>query len=371
MEVVNLIQGSPEWDLFRREHYPASEAPSMMGVSKFNPKTPEELALIRLGLKEIVISDFQQKIFDEGHAMEECARPIVEKLIKEPLSNMIGKKVVDRLAMPLAASLDGLTFDGEIVFEHKKWNEKLAKDVRAKKLSPAYTWQLDQQLVVSGAKKVIFVTSDAFKISQEDFDLQKETFAAYSDPLTDQNGEIYYMAANYFEYMEYTMSPDAEEQLISGWERFEEIVAEVLADDEGWNEAAEKYLGIADSIQMLKDKQKKLEEQLKPYKTSLINSAKTSGSSKMIGGGVEVTQVTRKGGLDEKKLLELLTPEQVESCRKDSSVSWQVKASKTNLSKEQVEAAKKTKKKMGDKKSVKQPTVVPSTEVQQAGLYQF
>ncbi len=119
MEAVNLIQGSPEWLAFRKDHYPASEAPSMMNVGKFEPKKTADLALVRLGLKVIEISDYQQKIFDEGHETEENARPLAAQIIGEPLSNMTGRMDVYELAMGLSASLDGVNFGGDILFEHK------------------------------------------------------------------------------------------------------------------------------------------------------------------------------------------------------------------------------------------------------------
>jgi len=48
----------------------------------------------------------------------------------------------------------------DIVFEHKLWNEKLAAAVRKGDIDPMYAFQMEQQLLVSGADKVIFVVSD-------------------------------------------------------------------------------------------------------------------------------------------------------------------------------------------------------------------
>ena len=33
MQVHTLIQGSPEWAAYRREHFNASDAPAMLGIS--------------------------------------------------------------------------------------------------------------------------------------------------------------------------------------------------------------------------------------------------------------------------------------------------------------------------------------------------
>lgn len=370
-EVVNIIQGSPEWDQFRREHYPASEAPSMMGDGKFEPKTPENLALVRMGLKTYPVSEYQQKIFDEGHEREECARPLVEQIVGERLSNMIMRLPVSGLSMPLSASFDGINFDGDILFEHKMWNDSLAEDVRNKQLSPAYYWQLEQQLLVSGAQKVIFVTSDAFRVAPEDYEDVKSRAKMISQPLTDANGQTYYTAANYFEWMEYTAVPGRAEELIAGWQRFEQIVADVLAEDEGWLHNAAEFIALNKKIAEAKAIVQELEEKAKPFRESLIQSAKSAGNSKMIGGGVEVSCSVRKGSLDEKKLLEFLTPEQLEQCRKASSESWRVVESKLTVTQEKMEQAKEVKQKMGNKASQVTPAVIPSQNVISAGMFAF
>ncbi|MFT0547892.1 hypothetical protein ACMHYO_16375 [Allopusillimonas ginsengisoli] len=49
--------------------------------------------------------------------------------------------------------MDGLTMLGDIVFEHKLWNEELAEQVRAGNLDPHYYWQLEQQLYVAEASR--------------------------------------------------------------------------------------------------------------------------------------------------------------------------------------------------------------------------
>ncbi len=371
MDVVNLIQGSDAWLEFRRNHYPASEAPPMMGVGKYDPKTAPDLAMVRLGLKTKEISDFQQKIFDEGHETEENARPLVAQLIGEPLSNMTARMDVYELAMGLSASLDGVNFGGDIVFEHKLWNEKLAADVRKKSLSPYYYWQLEQQLLVSGAEKVIFVTSDSFKISPEDLEQIKDKLAMYSEEQTAADGSKFHYAANYFEYMEYRAQPGLAAELIQGWADFEQVVAEVLVEDEAWLDISKEYLAVNSELILVNAKKKELEERLSPYKTALISSAKSSGTTKMIGGGVEVSQMTRKGGLDEKLLLQLLTPEQLAQCRKADTSSWNVKVAKNTLTQEQIDEAKAIQAQHGNKSKIQIGAITPNQNVLGAGTFDF
>ena len=192
-----------------------------------------------------------------------------------------------------------------------------------------------------------------------------------SQPLTDANGQTYYTAANYFEWMEYTAVPGRAEELIAGWQRFEQIVADVLAEDEGWLHNAAEFIALNKKIAEAKAIVQELEEKAKPFRESLIQSAKSAGNSKMIGGGVEVSCSVRKGSLDEKKLLEFLTPEQLEQCRKASSESWRVVESKLTVTQEKMEQAKEVKQKMGNKASQVTPAVIPSQNVISAGMFAF
>ncbi|NAN50866.1 Heme peroxidase [Pseudomonas protegens] len=152
MKIHNVAQGSAEWHALRAQHFTASEAPAMMGASKYQTRT-ELLSLKKTGIAPEV-TQAQQHIFDKGHATEAMARPLVEDMIGEELYPVVGTDG------NLLASMDGATMLGETLFEHKLWNESLAAQVRAGELEPHYFWQLEQQLLVSGAERVIFVCSD-------------------------------------------------------------------------------------------------------------------------------------------------------------------------------------------------------------------
>lgn len=154
MKAISVTQGSPEWSALRTKHNTASEAPAAMGASKY--QTRDEL--LRQKATGIVpeVSSHQQAIFDRGHAAEAAARAILEELTGEDFYPITAVSSDDRLL----ASVDGMTMDDNTLFEHKLWNEKLAAQVRAGTLDPHYYWQMEQQLLVTGAKRVIFVCSD-------------------------------------------------------------------------------------------------------------------------------------------------------------------------------------------------------------------
>lgn len=156
MKTLNLVQGTSEWHEHRAANYNASEAPAMKGASKY--MTRDQLIHQQVTGETKEIGDFLQKLFDKGHAAEAAIRPYVEKMVGEELYPVTGTDVID--GVPLSASFDGLTLMENIVFEHKLWNEKLAANMRDGIVELHYAYQIQQQLMISGAEKAIFVTSD-------------------------------------------------------------------------------------------------------------------------------------------------------------------------------------------------------------------
>jgi putative phage-type endonuclease len=185
MKIHNVAQGSAEWHALRAKHFTASEAPAMMGTSKYQSRT-DLLTMKTTGIAPDVTPQMQ-RIFDRGHATEAMARPLVEGMIGEELYPVVGT------SGNLLASMDGATMLVETLFEHKLWNESLAAQVRAEQLHPHYYWQLEQQLLVSGAERVIFVCSDG--------------------------------TADNFVSMEYRPVDGRAAQLVEGWKQFEADLA--------------------------------------------------------------------------------------------------------------------------------------------------
>ena len=74
MKVHDLIQGSPEWLSYRTEHFNASDAPAMMGVSPYKTRT-QLLHEMHTGIAADV-DEATQRRFDDGHRVEALARPL-------------------------------------------------------------------------------------------------------------------------------------------------------------------------------------------------------------------------------------------------------------------------------------------------------
>jgi len=157
MKIHNdIAQGSEDWHRLRSSHFCASDAPAALGTSKY--MTRSQLLDLKKSGEVLSVSDFQKKLFDKGHLAESLAREIIESQIFDTLNPITASKTVDGLN--LLASLDGLSSDGKIIFEHKLWNEVLAKSVSVGIVPESHKWQLVHQLVVTSAEKVIFVVSD-------------------------------------------------------------------------------------------------------------------------------------------------------------------------------------------------------------------
>ncbi len=182
MKTISVQQGSREWLNLRAQHPTASEAPAMMSASRYQTRD-QLLHQKHTGITQ-EIDGHTQALFDRGHATEAAARVLLEQDLGDDLFPVTG---LDDAGY-LLASFDGITMDGSTGYEHKLWSERLAQQVRAGDLEPHYFWQLEQQILVGGLERVIFVTSDG----------TRENWAQ----------------------MTYRPVPGRAEQLLAGWAQF-------------------------------------------------------------------------------------------------------------------------------------------------------
>ena len=158
MKVIDYPQGSPEWLAHRGNPaiFNASDAPAMMNCSSY--KTRAQMLRERAtGLGEEVTPE-KQRLFDSGHRFEALARPLAEQIIGEPLYPVVG------VEGPYSASFDGITLCEDVAFEHKRLNDTLRECMEgwdeSNCLPLQYRVQMEHQLMVSGADKVLFMASD-------------------------------------------------------------------------------------------------------------------------------------------------------------------------------------------------------------------
>ena len=155
MKTIDLIQGSPEWLAHRAQHFNASDAPAMMGCSPYMTRT-ELLVMKKTGITADVDPATQRR-FDDGHRFEALARPLAEQIVGEELYAVTGTNG------ELSASFDGLTLMEDTAFEHKTLNADLRECMEgldeAPRLPLHYRVQMEQQLMVSGAQRVLFMAT--------------------------------------------------------------------------------------------------------------------------------------------------------------------------------------------------------------------
>ena len=163
MHIVNAIQGSPEWHAHRAQSLNASDAPAMMGCSPY--KTRAQLVREMATGVTPEVDPATQRRFDDGHRAEALARPLAEQEIGEELYPVVGYTDWDTSAgmRRLSASFDGLTMLEDVAFEHKSLNDTLRDAMQpgctGADLPLMYRVQMEQQLAVSGAGRVLFMAT--------------------------------------------------------------------------------------------------------------------------------------------------------------------------------------------------------------------
>lgn len=188
MNIIEAAQGSSEWLAVRARHFTASEAPAMLGLSKY--KTRQELLREKAtGLTEEVDAN-KQRLFDAGHASEAAARPLAEAFLQEDLFPATGSAEIDGL--PLLASFDGLNMEETLVWENKLASATVEAMIASGDLDGTYWPQVEQQLMVSGAERALFTACDGEQITAQ---------------------------------LWYESKPERRAQLIAGWKQFAEDLA--------------------------------------------------------------------------------------------------------------------------------------------------
>lgn len=183
MKTHNLIQGSAQWHAYRAQHFNASDAPAMLGMSPYKTRS-QLLYELHTGLTP-AIDAATQRLFDAGHEAEAAARPAAEQILGQELYPVVGSDG------ELSASFDGLTMDESIVWEHKLMNSNLEDSLSKGIIPDAYHPQLEQQLMVSGAERALFTATGPGKGM----------------------------------HVWYTSNPELRERLIDGWKQFAQDLA--------------------------------------------------------------------------------------------------------------------------------------------------
>lgn len=262
--VMKLVQGTPEWHAHRAQYCNASETAAVMGVSQW--QTPYQLWALRTGRARQEVTAAMAR----GTALEPQAREAYEQRtghVMQPLVLVEGE---------YSASLDGLTFDGSLIVEIKcpvrGRDSSLWKAVAAGEVPEYYGWQIEHQLMVSGASMAHLFVFDG--------------------------GEGH--------LTEIAPRPERWKAIQEAWDAFMHCIKtdtpppltdrdKVIRKDAEWRAAAEVYLELkqqADRLAALVDE----------AKAKLVGLAQHPSES---GCGVTVTRFWKQGAVDYKRVPEL------------------------------------------------------------------
>lgn len=263
--ILKLVQGTKEWHDHRAKSRNASETPVVLGVSPW--QTPYQLWLVRTGRAEQKVT-FPMRRGIELEPAARCAYETITGQIMEPSVLSEGQ---------YSASLDGITLDGSLVLEikcpMKGRDSDLWKAVAAGTLPDYYGWQIEHQLMVSGAKLAHLWVFDGTE------------------------GLLLEVPAN----------PARWPEIHAAWDSFMKHIQtdtqppltdrdSRVRDDMAWRDAAQRYL-------VARKRSEDAAAALDEAKAGLLALASHPSES---GCGVSVTKFWKRGAVDYKKVPALL-----------------------------------------------------------------
>lgn len=265
------IQGTDEWKEWRRTRGGASEVAALMGCAPWFPRTPYELWLVKTGRAVVEVNAAMTR----GTALEPAARAYAEELFGEVFEPQTAE--LDRIV----ASLDGITFDGQCILEikvpAKGRDSELWAHVKEHQAPPEhYLWQVQQQLLCSGARLARFVVCHA--------EGEQITDAIHCDVLPDLQAHEAIKAAwaQFFAHLDNDTPPALTDKDVR--ER----------DDREWRQAAAEW----------KAAKRHADEAAKAEKEAREALLALAGEQSTVGAGVKATRYFVAGNIDYKRAAE-------------------------------------------------------------------
>lgn len=281
-QILSLEQNSPEWQVWRKTVFGASDAAAMLDISPYKSKSQFMREKI-MGISPEP-SAYQAELFAQGHAAEKAAIALLEAELGQIIMPVV--IIIDE---GIAASIDGLTADGNTLIEHKLYRDSDAAQQRydlalSGQLQDHDMAQVQQQLMVSGAEKAWFVVSDG----------------------TTENRAIA------------EVLPDAAwfARLQQGWKDFAQAIE--AAQDRRTEMLAESYRSLENDIKQLEAEKEQLRKQL-------IETAQQTGGT-LVCKGLTVKQIESKGAVDY-KAIPALQGIDLEQYRKANTSTWRISLS--------------------------------------------
>jgi len=266
----DLPQGSEKWLEVRSRYGMASEIAAAMGKSPWMPATPLQLWEVKNGKREVYVSDAMKR----GNKYEPVAREALEENMGISFNPVVVLCDID--GVPVGASLDGWNGERKIIAEIKvpmKGEESKLWEIMTtgKDLPIQYDLQTQQQLLVTGAKQLIFWVYDYENNSAV---MQKV------EPNPEMQKDIY---STWKKYWSYDGAPPAGEKDFK------------KRKDDEWITLAEEWRGIHSQLDTLNTREKEIRKEL----------IELSDGDSCTGGGIRFKRSEGKGRVAYTKIPEL------------------------------------------------------------------
>ena len=266
----DLPQGSKEWLEARSKCGMASEAAAVLEVSPWTPASPLQLWEVKNGKRTIHVTEAMTR----GTKYEPVARKALEMNMLCTFSPVVVLCEIE--GVPMGASLDGWNEKKSIVAEikvpmkgeeSKLWNIMTTGD----DLPIQYHLQTQQQLLVTGAKKLIFWVYDVHSHSAI---MQ----TVYPEEQTQEK-----IFEGWKKYWSHDGPPPAGEKDF------------IKRKDDEWVALAEEWRDIHSQLDSLTKREKELRKQL----------VDLSDDKSCVGGGIRFKRSEGKGRVSYAKIPEL------------------------------------------------------------------
>ncbi len=260
-QALNFDQGSQDWHAHRSAHANASEAPVVMDVSPWEPDTWFKLWQAKTGR---IGRPATSMAMQHGIDMEGAARTAYEKYTGNIMQPMVmGKNDW------LSASLDGISFHGDLLLEIKcpvnGEDSRSWQQARAGEIPLHYYWQIQHQLYVSDACAAHLWMFDG-----------TDGFLAEVLPELDNQQKLLHAWRDFWTYIA-TDSPPP------------------LTDKDTLTRADDVWATAATAYRSAKDELKRAEVKAEQARTRLIGLA---SHPKVAGAGVTVTKYWQQGRIN-------------------------------------------------------------------------
>lgn len=279
MEILTHRQGEPEWEEWRRMFVGASDAPVIMQDSPY--KTPYRLFLEKAGLE-----------IPKVNASMTYGRNR-EAYVRDRYESESGYKVYPRCAVHseihwMIASFDGITLDKSWIVELKCANKEDHRIALEGRVPDKYWAQVQHQLEVANLERMHYVSFHEGDLAIVDVERNPD----YIERLIKTEFEFYEMVL--------TRTPpfltDRDFQ---------------KRDDDEWSQVAAQWREISIERKHIEAQERLLAAKLKEL----------AAGSPTEGNGVRVSQITRRGGLNEEELSKVVD---LNTFRKPDSAYWKL-----------------------------------------------